>query len=37
MTAAESIAKFECHNKHIDIQLCINGMEQMAGSQEKNV
>ena len=28
MTAAESIAKFECHNKHIDIQLCIKGKEQ---------
>src|SRR6476660_8106904 len=27
MTAAESIAKFECHDKHIDIQLCINGKE----------
>lgn len=27
MTAAESIAKFECHNKHIDIQLCIKGNE----------
>ena len=27
MTAAESTAKFECHNKHIDIQLCINGTE----------
>ena len=27
MTAAESIAKFECHDKHIDIQLCINGNE----------
>ena len=29
MTAAESIAKFECHNKHIDIQLCINGTEKL--------
>ena len=27
MTAEESTAKFECHNKHIDIQLCINGLE----------
>ena len=27
MTAEESIAKFECHNKHIDIQLCISGVE----------
>ena len=29
MEEAESIAKFECHNKHIDIQLCINGTEQL--------
>ena len=29
MTAAESIAKFECHNNHIDIQLCIKGVEQI--------
>ena len=29
MTAAESTAKFECHDKHIDIQLCINGTEQL--------
>ena len=28
MTAAESIAKFECHDKHIDIQLCIKGNER---------
>ena len=28
MTAAESVAKFECHDKHIDIQLCIKGKEQ---------
>ena len=27
MAAAESIAKFECHNKNIDIQLCIRGNE----------
>jgi biofilm protein TabA len=27
MTAAESIAKFECHNRHIDIQRCISGVE----------
>jgi len=27
MTASESTAKFECHNKHIDIQLCISGVE----------
>src|SRR5215212_594479 len=29
MTAAESIAKFECHDKHIDIQLCIKGKEKL--------
>ncbi len=27
MVTAESIAKFECHNKNIDIQLCIAGKE----------
>jgi YhcH/YjgK/YiaL family protein len=27
--AEESTAKFECHDKHIDIQLCIHGMETM--------
>ena len=27
MTAAESITKFECHDKNIDIQLCIKGKE----------
>ena len=29
MTAEESEAKFECHNKNIDIQLCIRGQEQI--------
>jgi len=29
MTAAESTAKFECHNQYIDIQVCINGIETM--------
>ncbi len=29
MTAEASVAKFECHDKHIDIQLCINGTEQI--------
>lgn len=28
-TKEASIAKFECHNKHIDIQLCLNGREQI--------
>lgn len=27
MTSEASVAKFECHNNHIDIQLCINGVE----------
>ena len=27
MTAEASVAKFECHDQHIDIQLCINGVE----------
>ena len=27
VTTEASVAKFECHNKHIDIQLCINGIE----------
>ena len=26
-TLAASLSKFECHDKHIDIQLCINGLE----------
>jgi len=29
MTTEESAAKFECHNKNIDIQFCINGKETM--------
>lgn len=29
MTAAESTAKFECHDKHIDIQICIKGVETL--------
>lgn len=28
-TVAESTTKFECHNKHIDIQVCIKGKEQI--------
>lgn len=27
MTAEASVSKFECHNKNIDIQLCIQGVE----------
>jgi biofilm protein TabA len=29
VTAAESSAKFECHNNNIDIQVCIRGNEQI--------
>jgi biofilm protein TabA len=28
-TLEESTAKFECHDKHIDIQLCIKGKEKI--------
>ena len=28
-TAEASVAKFECHNKNIDIQLCVKGHETM--------
>lgn len=28
-TVEESLEKFECHDKHIDIQFCINGNEQI--------
>ena len=36
MTAEESIAKFECHDKHIDIQLCIKGKETMGWKPREN-
>ena len=29
LTKEESIANFECHDKHIDIQFCIKGKEQI--------
>ncbi len=29
MKEEESVAKFECHNQHIDIQLCIKGEETL--------
>ncbi len=29
MTAEESTKKFECHDRYIDIQLCIHGVEQI--------
>lgn len=36
MTAAESAAKFECHNRYIDIQLCIKGRETMGWKPREN-
>jgi biofilm protein TabA len=36
MSAAESIAKFECHDKNIDIQLCINGKETIGWKPRQN-
>jgi biofilm protein TabA len=36
MSAEESIAKFECHNKNIDIQLCINGKETIGWKPRGN-
>ena len=29
MKSEESTAKFECHDKHVDIQLCIQGVEKL--------
>ena len=36
MSAAESIAKFECHNKNIDIQFCIKGKETIGWKPRQN-
>jgi YhcH/YjgK/YiaL family protein len=36
MTQEESVAKFECHNKHIDIQVCINGRERFGWKPREN-
>jgi len=36
MTAAESVSKFECHNKHIDIQVCISGTEKIGWKPREN-
>jgi biofilm protein TabA len=36
MTKEESAAKFECHDKHIDIQLCINGKERIGWKSRQN-
>lgn len=35
-TVAESTSKFECHNKHIDIQVCIKGKEQIGWKPRKS-
>jgi len=31
-----SLSKFECHNEHIDIQLCINGNETIGWKPREN-
>ncbi len=36
VTAAESTAKFECHNAHIDIQVCIHGKETLGWKPRGN-
>ena len=36
MSAVESISKFECHNKNIDIQLCIKGKETFGWKPRHN-
>ena len=36
MTLTESASKFECHNKHIDIQLCVKGKEQIGWSPRES-
>ena len=36
MTREASTAEFECHNKYIDIQLCINGTEQFGWKPRQN-
>jgi biofilm protein TabA len=35
-TAAASVAKFECHNQNIDIQLCIDGVETFGWKPREN-
>ena len=36
MSAAASIAKFECHDKNIDIQVCIRGKETIGWKPRHN-
>lgn len=35
-TAEESLEKFECHDAHIDIQVCIQGEETLAWKPREN-
>jgi biofilm protein TabA len=35
-TKEESLAKFECHDKNIDIQLCIDGVETIGWKPREN-
>lgn len=35
-TKEASLEKFECHNKNIDIQFCINGTEQIGWKPRQN-
>jgi biofilm protein TabA len=35
-TREESTAKFECHDQHIDIQLCIRGKEEIGWKPRQN-
>lgn len=35
-TKEASLAKFECHNKNIDIQYCINGVETIGWKPREN-
>lgn len=35
-TKEASVAKFECHNSNIDIQLCINGVETIGWKPREN-
>lgn len=36
VSVEESIAKFECHNNNIDIQLCIKGQEKIGWKPRKS-
>ncbi len=35
-TKEASVSKFECHNKNIDIQVCINGVETIGWKPREN-